>query len=715
MPVLTESSQLIKKSFPNINNDISDYVESVLEMSSDDFDSVDDVYDAVGEVLHEVEMDKSEDFIRDVCAKLLDMFKPDHAKEQSSNGSLQKMLNAPIQFGDLVSENTAESIDDPNSIWLKGSDDIPKIVDSKKVDKANELAMKKAAKREGKEGPKSVYRSSEATASQVISKKETRAEASGNNNSKDIHIENFDIAYGEKVLITGADVTLVNGRRYGFIGRNGLGKTTVLKMISTKQLFIPTHITILHVEQEVAGDETRAIDSVLESDTVRSALLAEEIELNRKINDNEDDTGEASIRLNSVYVELEAIDAAKAPSRAGVILDGLGFTPEMQVRATKTFSGGWRMRIALARALFSKPDLLMLDEPTNMLDMQAIIWLERYMQTWPNIALVVSHDRNFLDEICTDILHLNSQKINTYRGNYTEFYTTMVDKLKAQQKEYDSQMEYRKHVQEFIDKFRYNAKRAPMVQSRIKMLEKLPKLEPVIAEGTVTLKFPDVDKLAGPILVLTDVSFKYEGTDRIIFSKVDLSATMESRICIVGENGAGKSTLLKILLDKLVPTRGTRSVHRNLKFGYFTQHFVDQLDLMISPLETMAKEFPGRKSEEYRRMLGQFGVSGDLALQQIQSLSGGQKSRVAFSILCAHTPNYLILDEPTNHLDIETIEALGHALSDYKGGVILVSHDERLLKMVCQELWVCSKGKVYSLDGGLDAYRQIVEKEMQLS
>ena len=372
------------------------------------------------------------------------------------------------------------------------------------------------------------------------------------------------------------------------------------------------------------------------------------------------------------------------------------------------------MRLALARALFSKPDLLLLDEPTNMLDMQAIIWLERYMQTWPSTALVVSHDRNFLDEICTDILHLHSQKITVYRGNYTEFHTTMVEKLKAQQREYESQMEYRKHVQEFIDKFRYNAKRASMVQSRIKMLEKLPKLEPVITEGTVTLKFPEVEKLSPPIMVLSEVSFKYENTDRIIFSNVDLSATMESRICIVGENGAGKSTLLKIVMDKLAPSKGTRSVHRNLKFGYFTQHFVDQLDLEVSPLELMAKEFPGKKSEDYRRMLGQFGVSGDLALQQIDSLSGGQKSRVAFAILSGHQPNFLILDEPTNHLDIETIEALGHALTNYKGGVVLVSHDERLLKMVCQELWVCSKGKVYSLEGGLDAYRKIVEQEMSL-
>merc|ERR1719341_3122362 len=296
-----------------------------------------------------------------------------------------------------------------------------------------------------------------------------------------------------------------------------------------------------------------------------------------------------------------------------------------------------------------------------------------------------------------------------------EYHNTMTEKLKSQAREYENQMEYRKHVQEFIDKFRYNAKRAPMVQSRIKMLEKLPVLEPVIIESGVTLKFPEVEKMSGTILMLSEVSFSYSGTDRVIFSNVDLSATMESRICIVGENGAGKSTLLKILMDKFSPTTGTRTAHRNLKFGYFTQHFVDQLDLSVCGVELMMKEFPGKKTEEYRRMLGQFGVTGDLAMQQIESLSGGQKSRVAFAVLCGHQPNFLILDEPTNHLDIETIEALGNALIKYKGGVILVSHDERLLKMVCQELWVCSKGKVWSIDGGLDEYRKMVEKEMILS
>jgi len=703
--------KIIKDAFPKIDDDLYQYVEGVLETSCEDFENIDDVYEAIGGILHEVEADKTEADVRDLCRKVMAVLRPNFGSEVTKNG-IHKMLHAPVQLGELATSQCEG--DSAESIWMRTTDDAPRSVDSKKLEKAEQLLIKKQNKKDQIEvKPVNKYGNREATASQVISKKDARAEASGTNNSKDIHLEGFDIAFGEKVLIRSATVTLSYGRRYGFVGRNGLGKTTMLRMLSEGQLQIPSHITVLHVEQEVVGDDTIAVDSVLESDTVRVNLLAEEKDLTARINAGEAEPSLSS-RLTEVYAELEAIESEKAPARAAVILAGLGFTTEMQNRCTREFSGGWRMRIALARALFSKPDLLLLDEPTNMLDMQAIIWLERYLQTWASTILVVSHDRSFLDEVPTDMLHLHSMRIDTYKGNYSEFFNTMTEKLKAQQREYESQMEYRKHVQEFIDKFRFNAKRASLVQSRIKMLEKLPELTPVDKETTVTLKFPDVEKLSPPILMLSEVSFAFDN-GRTIFSNVDLSATMESRICIVGENGAGKTTLLKILMETLTPTSGDRTAHRNLKFGYFSQHHVDQLDMSVCSVELMMKEFPGKKVEEYRRMLGQFGVTGDLALQQIESLSGGQKSRVAFAVLCGHAPNFMILDEPTNHLDIETIEALGHALIKYKGGVILVCHDERLIKMVCQELWVCSKGRVYSLEGGLDEYRKLVEKEMVLS
>lgn len=336
----------------------------------------------------------------------------------------------------------------------------------------------------------------------------------------------------------------------------------------------------------------------------------------------------------------------------------------MQNRHTKEFSGGWRMRLALARALFSKPDLLLLDEPTNMLDIKAIIWLENYLQNWPTTLLVVSHDRNFLETVPTDILHLHSQRIESYRGNYETFEKTKSDKLKNQQREYEAQQQHRAHVQEFIDRFRYNANRASSVQSKIKMLEKLPELKPVEKETEVVLRFPDADALSPPILQLNEVSFHYT-PDHNIFSNVNLSATLESRICIVGDNGAGKTTLLKIIMGMLTPTKGIRHVHRNLKFGYFSQHHVDQLDMNVNCVELLQSSYPGKRSEEYRRQLGSFGISGDLALQLVASLSGGQKSRVAFARMCMGNPNFLVLDEPTNHLDIESIEALGKAIQKY--------------------------------------------------
>ncbi|CAH1969584.1 unnamed protein product [Acanthoscelides obtectus] len=599
-------------------------------------------------------------------------------------------------------------------LWLKvhGILIIRKKVDAKKLEKAEAKLQGKQDRRTKETKTVAAPKLETASASQVTSKKESKLEAKGNNRTQDIRIENFDVAYGDRVLLLGADLTLAYGRRYGLVGRNGLGKSTLLRMISGGQLRIPSHISILHVEQEVVGDDTLAIDSVLQCDTVREELLKKERDISAAINAGSQDHALNS-ELSEVYAQLQNIEADKAPAKASIILNGLGFTPEMQQNPTKTFSGGWRMRLALARALFSRPDLLLLDEPTNMLDIKAIIWLENYLQNWPTTLLVVSHDRNFLDTVPTDILHLHSQRIEPYRGNYEQFEKTKTEKLKNQQREYDAQMQQRQHVQEFIDRFRYNANRAALVQSKIKMLEKLPELKPIVKETEVLLKLPDTEPLSPPILQLNEVSFRYSSSDRYIFTDVNLGATMDSRICIVGDNGAGKTTILKIIMGILSPTSGMRHVHRNLKFGYFSQHHVDQLNMNLNSVELLQQAHPGKPIEEYRRQLGSFGVSGDLALQGIASLSGGQKSRVAFAQMCMGRPNFLVLDEPTNHLDIETIEALGKAIKKYTGGVILVSHDERLIRMVCNELWICGSGSVKSIEGGFDEYRKIVEQELE--
>ncbi|XP_030312066.1 ATP-binding cassette sub-family F member 3 isoform X2 [Calypte anna] len=588
------------------------------------------------------------------------------------------------------------------------------MVNAKKLEKAEARLKAKQDKKMERDSLKSTgpVVLEEASASQASSKKETRMESSGKNKSYDVRIENFDVSFGERVLLAGADLNLAFGRRYGVVGRNGLGKTTLLKMIASRSLRIPSHISILHVEQEVEGDETPALQSVLECDTTRESLLQEERDLTAKINAGRGE-GTEGTRLSEIYAKLEEIEADKAPARASVILAGLGFNAKMQQQTTKEFSGGWRMRLALARALFARPDLLLLDEPTNMLDVRAILWLETYLQTWQSTILVVSHDRNFLNAVATDIIHLHSQRLDMYRGDFENFMKIKEERLKNQQREYEAQQQYREHIQVFIDRFRYNANRASQVQSKIKLLEKLPDLKPVDKESDVIMKFPDgFEKFSPPILQLDEVDFYYDPS-HYIFRSLSVSADLESRICVVGENGAGKSTMLKILMGELAPVRGIRHAHRNLKIGYFSQHHVDQLDLNISAVELLSRKFPGKTEEEYRHQLGSYGISGELAVRPVASLSGGQKSRVAFAQMTMSCPNFYILDEPTNHLDMETIEALAKALNKFRGGVILVSHDERFIRLVCQELWVCENSTVTRIEGGFDQYRDILQEQFR--
>ncbi|CAN7987411.1 unnamed protein product [Ixodes pacificus] len=709
---------VLSDAFPDIDEDLFDYLEGVLDGGKDDFSTCDEVYEAVGEMFFEISGDsKDENEIRDICARLLHVMKGEVGNSHSDGNSdansttPAKVLSAPVQLKAMAAEFD-DKTDEVSSIWLKQRDNSLQ-VDQKKLEKAEAKLKQKQEKREiggEKVAPVQTVLKA-ATASQAVSKRETRMENKGSNRAQDIRVENFDIAFGDKTLLQGANLTLAYGRRYGLVGRNGIGKTTLLRMLSSGQLRIPSHVSVLHVEQEVVGDDTTALDSVLSCDERRQRLLDEEKELTAKVAVADDP--QLSERLSQVYAELLHMEADKAPARASVILAGLGFSPAMQQKKTREFSGGWRMRIALARALFTKPDLLLLDEPTNMLDMKAIIWLESYLQAsdWASTLLVVSHDRLFLDTVPTDILHFHSQQINSYRGNYENFVKVMTERLKNQQREYEAQQQFRAHAQVFIDRFRFNAKRASLVQSKLKMLEKLPELKPIEKEAAVTIRFPDPEPLFPPILQLDEVSFGYTPGQNVL-EKVNLSANLQSRICIVGDNGSGKTTLLKILNGELNPSAGVRHVHRNLVVGYFTQHHVDQLELGVSSLEFMAKTFPGRPSEYYRQQLGSFGVTGDLALQSIGSLSGGQKSRVAFALMSMLRPHFLILDEPTNHLDIETIEALGHALARFQGGVVLVSHDERLIHMVCEELWVCSNGSVKSIEGGFSQYRKLVEEEL---
>jgi len=541
--------------------------------------------------------------------------------------------------------------------------------------------------------------------------------------SKDIKVDSVDISIGGKRILTDTSLTLAYGRRYGLVGQNGIGKSTLLRALARREVAIPTHISILHVEQEIMGDDTPALQAVLDADVWRKHLLGEQEKLGKQLTAMEaersklaDTSKEANqldkeregldTTLSDIHAKLSEMDSDRAESRAASILAGLGFSTERQQFATKTFSGGWRMRLALARALFCEPDLLLLDEPSNMLDVPSVTFLANYLQTYPSTVLVVSHDRAFLNEVAMDIIHQHSERLDYYRGsNFDAFYATKEERRKTAKREYENQMAVRAHLQAFIDKFRYNAAKSSEAQSRIKKLERMPVLEAPEAEYTVKFKFPDVEKLSPPIIQMTDVSFGYT-QDKPLLRNVDLDVQLDSRIGIVGPNGAGKTTVLKLLIGQLQPTSGIISQNPRLRVGYFAQHHVDALDMNTSAVGFMQKNYHGKSDEEYRKHLGAFGITGMTGLQKMELLSGGQKSRVAFACLSLTNPHILVLDEPSNHLDIEAMDALSTALQQFGGGVLIVSHDVTMLQNVCTSLWVCDQGTVEKFPGDVNAYKK---------
>lgn len=541
---------------------------------------------------------------------------------------------------------------------------------------------------------------------------------------RDIHLENFDISLPKRIL-TDASVSLVYGRRYGLIGRNGVGKSTFLRHLSSRQIAgIPGFMSILHVEQEMVGDDRSAIDSVLAADYRRAALLEEQEILTRRLNDQQQqpqqqqqqqqqqESAEDEERLSLVHRRLVELDADRAVSRAAAILSGLGFDAAAQSRATRTFSGGWRMRLALAQALFAEPDLLLLDEPTNMLDFPAVVWLQDYLLQWTGTILVVSHDRLFLDAVVTDIVHLHAEQLVTYRGDYSQFQTTRTERLRNQQREYEAQLAYRQHLQAFIDRWRYNANRAPQAQSRLKILEKLPDLKPVVIDAPIVFRFPRLEvPPPSPLVQLDEVCFAYDGAQPIL-RNVNFNLQADGRVAVVGPNGAGKTTLLKLLTGLLEPTTGQATINSRMRVGYFSQHHVDSIagSMDMTPVEWLASKYPGKPDEEYRRQLGAFGLSGPLALQAINTLSGGQKSRLVFAGLALMNPHLLILDEPTNHLDMDSIDALIDAIKVFNGAVIAVSHDKRFVDLIAQEIWVCAGGRVKQFEGSIDDYARSLMK-----
>uniref|UniRef100_A0A8C5SN01 ATP binding cassette subfamily F member 1 n=1 Tax=Laticauda laticaudata TaxID=8630 RepID=A0A8C5SN01_LATLA len=505
-------------------------------------------------------------------------------------------------------------------------------------------------------------------------------------NASDIKLEKFSISAHGKELFVNADLYIVAGRRYGLVGPNGKGKTTLLKHIANRALSIPPNIDVLLCEQEVIADETPAVQAVLKADTKRLKLLEEEKHLQAQLEKGNDAAAE---RLEKVYEELRATGAAAAEAKARRILAGLGFNPEMQNRQTKKFSGGWRMRVSLARALFMEPTLLMLDEPTNHLDLNAVIWLNNYLQTWKKTLLIVSHDQGFLDDVCTDIIHLDMQKLFYYRGNYMTFKKMYQQKQKELLKQYEKQEKKLKDLKAGGKSTKQAVKLFCFFQTVCYLLMFSLNFTLVFLRK----HFPPFDPYLFASLLAVD--FSYEG-QKPLFKNLDFGIDMESRICIVGPNGVGKSTLLLLLTGKLTP-----------KVGFFNQQYADQLNMQETATEYLQRNF-NLPYQDARKCLGRFGLESHAHTIQICKLSGGQKARVVFAELACREPDVLILDEPTNNLDIESIDALGDAINDYKGAVIIVSHDARLITETNCHLWVVEDQTVNQIDGDFEDYKREV-------
>lgn len=578
------------------------------------------------------------------------------------------------------------------------------------------LTRKEMKKMKKKEELKQQMNSMEAAGDQfTVSQREQTKHLMILENSQDIKIDRFSISARGKDLFVNAELHITFGRKYGLVGPNGHGKTTLLNHIAGKLLAIPPHIDVLLCEQEVVADDTPAVEAVLKADTKRVALLEEEKKLQELIAKGDDSHNS---RIEEIYTELEAIGAHSAEARARRILAGLGFTQEMQGRETKKFSGGWRMRVSLARALFLEPTLLLLDEPTNHLDLNAVIWLDNYLQSWKKTLLVVSHDQSFLDSVCTDIIHLNQQKLYYYRGNYNTFKKMFKQKMKEMEKAYEKQVKElraKKASGQSKKSAEESVKKAAAMKSKGKGKQRAAaeedddepqQLLEKPREYQVKFSFPDPPPLNPPVLGAYDVEFGYPNRP-LLFKDLNFGVDMDSRIAIVGPNGVGKTSLLNLLLGILTPLNGEVRKNHRLRLGVYNQHAADQLELKETPVEYLQRLFDVNY-QLARKTLGRYGLASHAHTIKIRDLSGGQKARVVFAELSLREPDVIIMDEPTNNLDIESIDALADAMNEYKGGVVLVSHDARLIQETNCALWVIENDTINEIDGDFEDYRKEV-------
>ncbi|GCB75919.1 hypothetical protein scyTo_0018279 [Scyliorhinus torazame] len=528
-------------------------------------------------------------------------------------------------------------------------------------------------------------------------------------NSTDVHIINLSLTFHGQELLSDTKLELNTGRRYGLIGLNGTGKSMLLSALGHRELPIPEHIDIYHLTREMSPSDKTPLECVIEVDKERIELEKEAERLAHEDSECE--------KLLQIYERLEELDADKAEVRASRILHGLGFSPAMQRKMMKDFSGGWRMRVALARALFIKPFMLLLDEPTNHLDLDACVWLEEELKSCEEAELTswiqVWVGKSFFGIVLGQV---DLDAVNSI-GNYDQYVKTRLELEENQMKRFNWEQDQITHMKNYIARFGHgSAKLARQAQSKEKTLQKMMAsglTEKVISDKTLSFCFPSCGKIPPPVIMVQNVSFKYTTNGPLIYKNLEFGIDLDTRVALVGPNGAGKSTLLKLLAGDLLPCDGMIRKHSHVKIGRYHQHLQDQLELDLSPLEYMMKCYPEiKEKEDMRKIIGRYGLSGKQQVSPIRNLSDGQKCRVCFAWLAWQTPHMLFLDEPTNHLDIETIDALADAINEFEGGTMLVSHDFRLIQQVAQEIWVCEKQTITKWQSGILSYKEHLKSKM---
>eukprot|EP00938_MAST-03A_sp_MAST-3A-sp1_P002173 g2173.t1 len=592
----------------------------------------------------------------------------------------------------------------------------------KKKLKKGELTEEEYAKATAKKTETKSTKAKKTTMKDVLEHVAVTGKLSSLEHSRDIHIDSFSITLFGRNLIEDTKLELNYGRRYGLVAQNGAGKSTLLQVLAARRVHIPEHINIWHLDEEAKPSEMTAMECVMKITLDEKKRLDK---LEQEIMENE---GPESKALMNIYELIDGLDIATLEARAGELLYGLGFSLEMMNKATKDMSGGWRMRVSLAQALLVQPHLLLLDEPTNHLDLGACIWLEDYLSRYPNILFVTSHSQDFLNTVTTNTYHLNRQgKLIHYTGNYDSFVKTRKEKRTNQLKMYKREQEQIAHIKKFIASCGTYSNLVKQAQSKQKIIDKMVErglTEKPIADPTYSFRFPQTGRLAPPIVSFKEVSFSYSGKkEDYLYKDLEFGIDQDSRIALVGPNGVGKSTLLKLLIGQIQPVEGSIGRHSHLRFSYYNQHSEDQLDLSLSPIEFMMKTFPkgivvaGEKDRKqldvkgWRPILGKFGITGERQRAPMYTMSDGLRTRVVFALLSLSNPHILLLDEPTNHLDMECIDSLAEAINHFEGGLVLVSHDFRLIKQVAKEIWVCDNKTITPWKGGIKSYKEALRKQ----